>query len=447
MPPTKPLERRIGFHTFGCKLNQYETEALASAFRGQGFSIVSSDEDAEAYVINTCTVTARADHKARALVRGLARGRPGALLVVTGCSAQLEAAALSALSPNVIVVPQARKAWLLDLPRALAADPARPAAALAAGAAGAPTEAAAGPFAFTVDEYSFHTRAFLKIQDGCDAACAYCRVPQARGPSVSLDAPEVVRRAAALESMGNREIVITGIHVSAYRAGDIRLADLLRLLLDATSRTRFRLSSLEPESVTEGLAGALAHPRVCAHFHLPVQSGSDRILAAMKRRYRADRVREAVALLRSVKSDPFIAADVIAGFPGETDEDHAATRECVQSLAFSALHVFPFSPRPGTAAFGMKPAVPERTRYQRARELTGIARAQSLAYARSWIGREVEALIEDRVGAKTHGVSGNYLKLDIHGLPAGAEPAGRLARVTVTAVHSRCAAEFAGFSD
>ncbi|MGA2973978.1 MAG: tRNA (N(6)-L-threonylcarbamoyladenosine(37)-C(2))-methylthiotransferase MtaB [Spirochaetia bacterium] len=441
----KNAGRRIGFHTFGCKLNQYETEAFASSFRSQGFTVVSADEDAEAYIVNTCTVTARADHKARALIRGLARGHPGSLLVVTGCSAEVEAGALSALAKNIVVVPQSEKARLLDLPKILGDTLGEPAGLALQSQLSA--ERGPDPFAFTVKDYSFHTRAFLKIQDGCDSRCSYCRVPRARGPSASLDAIEVTRRAVELEALGHREIVITGVNISAYHAAGVSLQELLRLLLNATTRVRFRLSSLEPESLTEELSRVLSHSRVCPHFHVPVQSGADSVLGRMKRRYRADQVREGVSLLRAVKGDPFLAADIIVGFPGETAEEFAATRSLVQALAFSALHVFPFSPRPGTPAASMTPVVAERIRYQRARELSALARSQAAAYARCWIGREVEVLLEDSAGPRGRGVSGNYLKVAVEDLPVSEAFSGRLARALITAAGGLCTARFLGYSD
>ncbi len=222
---------RVGFHTFGCKLNQHETEALASAFRGGGFSVCGTREDADLYIVNTCTVTSAGDHKARALVRSLLRGHPGVPVIVTGCSAQLEAAALARLGSDVVVVPQDRKSRLLGLPDFLRARdgadlPPVDAIRSFAGAHGT----TADPFAFRITEPSFHTRAFLKVQDGCDRHCAYCRVPLARGPSVSLGADEAVRRAADLEERGFREIVVTGVNVSAWRevaAGPARLVESL----------------------------------------------------------------------------------------------------------------------------------------------------------------------------------------------------------------------------
>jgi threonylcarbamoyladenosine tRNA methylthiotransferase MtaB len=385
-------------------------------------------------------VTSRADHKARALIRALARSHPGALLIVTGCSAQLEAEVLRGLAENVIVVPQAAKARLLDLPAILSAAPAARAALLAA-----PGAERDGPFSFELRESTFRTRAFLKVQDGCDSCCSYCRVPQARGPSVSLALEEVLRRARELESLGHREIVITGVNISAYDAGGMCLPQLVRSLLGATERARLRLSSIEPESITEDLGAALAHPRVCPHFHLPVQSGADSVLGRMKRRYRCERVKEGIAILRGCTKDPFVASDFIVGFPGETDNEFDATRSLIESAEFAALHVFPFSPRPGTSAAALRPAVPERTRSERALALAALGRRLSASYARSWLGREVEVLLEGGLPSTAQGVTANYLKVRVAGVPPRTDLAGRVARATITDAGRTCAGRFDGF--
>ncbi len=435
---------RIGFHTLGCKLNQYETEALASSFRGHGHVIVTEDEEAEAYIINTCTVTGQADHKSRAVVRSLSRKHPHSLLIVTGCSAQLEAEALSSLGGNILVVPQSAKGELLRL-----AETVTEAAEVKTGLAQlhqGPVPAAQDPFAFRVKGLSFHTRAFLKVQDGCDAWCAYCRVPQARGPSRSLAVDEVVRRAADLESLGHREIVLTGVNISSYRCGDVVLPRLIRELLGATRQARFRLSSLEPESITEELASGLSDPRVCAHFHLPVQSGSDGVLARMKRRYPARRVVEAVKLLRAAKPDPFIAADLITGFPAETPQEHSETVRLVTEAGFAALHVFPFSPRPGTEAAKLRPTVPQRIRDERAGELGAISRNLLDRYEQGWLGKDVEVLIETEASGTARGVSGNYLRVMVEGARAFENLTGRIMRAHITGSGEICSASFLGFA-
>ncbi|HSV92150.1 MAG TPA: radical SAM protein, partial [Desulfobacterales bacterium] len=285
--------------------------------------------------------------------------------------------------------------------------------------AGSDIATPADPFAFRIDEASFHTRAFLKVQDGCDRRCAYCRVPLARGPSVSIGADEAARRATDLEDRGFREIVVTGVNISAWREAGAGPARLLERLLVATHRARIRVSSLEPESLDEDLAGMLADARVCAHFHLPVQSGSDRVLAAMGRRYPASAVVRAVELLRRIKVDPFVAADILVGFPGETDDDFLLTRALVRGLEFSQLHVFPFSPRPGTRAIEMRPRVPERVSRERAAALGEESRGLADAYRARWAGREVDALLERGSGQRWLGVCGNYLKAWFRGVPDG----------------------------
>jgi threonylcarbamoyladenosine tRNA methylthiotransferase MtaB len=441
---------RIGFQTLGCKLNQYETEALASSYRAQGHVIVTAEDDADTYIVNTCTVTGRADHKSRAFVRSLSKRHPRSLLIVTGCSAQLEAEALSSLGNNILIVPQSAKGDLLSL-----AERITRAEDVPSGLSQLRQESISSvqdPFAFRVREMSFHTRAFLKVQDGCDAWCAYCRVPQARGPSRSLDADEVTRRAADLESLGHREIVLTGVNISSYRWGDMSFPDLIRELLVATRNVRFRLSSLEPESITEELAQSLSSARVCPHFHLPVQSGSDAVLTRMKRRYRATRVQESVKLLRDAKEDPFIAADFITGFPAETAEEHAETVRLILEARFAALHVFPFSPRPGTVAARLLPQVPQRVRDERGRELGNISRSLHDSYARSWLGREVDVLIEADAGSFSagtncaHGVSSNYLKVTVDGVPGGGNLRGTVARARLTESDNVCKAIFLGFA-
>jgi threonylcarbamoyladenosine tRNA methylthiotransferase MtaB len=430
----------IGFHTFGCKLNQHETEALASGLRARGCAVVDAAEDADAYVLNTCTVTARADHKARAFIRALSRAHAGSLLVVTGCSAELDAEVLSSLAPNVVVVPQSRKAALLDLGAVIGAadDAATRARALGDAVRGHDPD----PFALQAEDPSFRTRATLKIQDGCNGRCAFCRVPLARGSAVSLATDQVLRRALDMESRGHREAVLTGVDISSWNADGNELAGLLRLLLEAAPRLRFRLSSLEPECLTEELAAVLSHPRICPHFHLPVQSGADSVLLRMWRRYRSGAVRRGVALLRAAARDPFVAADIIVGFPGETAAEFAATRSLVEELAFAAVHVFPFSPRPGTTAAGMRPCVPERVRTARAEDLSVLASAFSDCYARRWVGRDTEVLFErvGRTGVK--GTSANYLHVETLGVPRGDDALGRLGSVLITGTGTRSAGGF-----
>jgi threonylcarbamoyladenosine tRNA methylthiotransferase MtaB len=421
---------KASFSTFGCKLNQYESEALASAFRSQGFSLVPAGQDADLYVVNTCTVTSRSEQKARRLIRRLGREHPEATIVVTGCYAQLNGRDIQALGENVRVVPQEAKTALLDLPRQLVhgGGDSREGWSLF------PTAAPTDPFAYRVESFSFHSRAFLKIQDGCDGRCAYCRVPLARGGSVSLPAEDAVARLRALEEAGYREVVLTGVNITDYRGG---LEGLLRSMLAHTRSMRLRLSSLEPECVTPGLADVLAAPRIRPHFHVPAQSGSESVLRRMRRRYTPDTVIAAFARLRAAKGDPFLAADLIVGFPGESDEDFARTRELVETLELSDLHVFPFSPRPGTAAVGMTPRVPERLRDARAAVLLELAARLRRRYAQRWVGARLEAVLAEPLLGSVDGEGGwrglteNYLEVEIGGVPPVLARRGELVSVLV----------------
>ena len=448
----------VAFHTLGCKLNQYETESLAESFRNAQFT-VTSEKQADLFVVNTCTVTSKSEQKARRLIRQLSRMNPEAVVIVTGCYAQLEEASLRQLAANVVVVPQDRKSILhalaerLSKPRHQRLSVEEAAALLGeirenASQGSAPVTAArspnnnhslaeagsSDPFGYTVDRFSFHSRAFLKIQDGCDCRCAYCRVPLARGPSVCLDPGRVLERVGKLESDGHPEVVLTGVNISSYRSGrggrdPVALAELLEQLLAGTRTIRVRLSSLEPDRIGRRLLAVLGHERVCPHFHLPVQSGSDTILAAMRRRYRAEKVYDVVRGLRSAKPGAFIAADIIVGFPGETEQDFSLSRRLIEDLELARLHVFPFSPRPGTAAFELRPQIAQSIIKQRAHALLELSNVLSARYRQAWQGRIVQAVLEGGVSPEgtATGLSENYLHLQIHAIPTGYDETPRLA--------------------
>ena len=436
---------RASLYTFGCKLNQFETEALASEFRGQGFSLVSPDEAAEVYIINTCTVTSKSEQKARRLIRKISRERPRALLIVTGCYAQLNRDDLAGLGENVRVVSQEDKAGLIELPATLKRRNETARGAIAP----VDLSAVAGdPFRFRVDRFSYHSRAFLKVQDGCDYRCSYCRVPLARGKSVSLDPEEAVKRARETEQRGYREVVLTGVNLTAYRYGEIRLPGLLSRLLGGTQRLRLRLSSLEPEMIKPELAEVLRDRRICPHFHIPIQSGSNTILLRMRRRYRVEQIVRVVELFREAKQDPFVAADIIVGFPGETDQDFLASFRLVETLKLSKLHVFPFSPRPGTPAEHMTDHVPERIRDERVGKLLSLSDSLHELYAGRWEGKRVEVVLE-RKRSQTdsgswQGLSENYLKVLVEGVPDQLGAPGILAEALIEQAGNPCHGRFTG---
>ena len=421
---------RVAFFTFGCKLNQSESEALASSLASRGFFLVEWTEEADLYVVNTCTVTSKSEQKARRIIRKLSRDRLRAAVLVTGCYAQLDPEVLAGLGENIVVLGHGEKDMILDLPGGIDPDTvtrgvsAPELSALLADLRDA-RAGETGAFRYGLEDYRYHSRPFLKIQDGCDNRCAYCRVPLARGNSISLDAGTAVTRFRELEERGYREIVLTGVNISAYHdlQTGMRLPGLINGLLDATESVRLRLSSIEPEAVDASLVRAVADPRVRPHFHLPVQSGSDRVLGLMARKYAADKVREAVELFRSVKGDPFIAGDFIVGFPGETDKDFGLSEKLIRELDFSRLHVFPFSPRPGTAAYSARPRVPERVSGERSGRLRGLSQDFFRRYVARWTGKRTEMILE-REGdsgpdgqVEWRGTTANYLQVSVQ-IPA-----------------------------
>jgi threonylcarbamoyladenosine tRNA methylthiotransferase MtaB len=448
----------FSIHTLGCKLNQLEGEALADAFRREGFPVIPWEEGLSGapagegapsperlMLINTCTVTSMADQKARRLIR--AALREGALVLVTGCYAQLNPRELAALGEGgrLIVVGGERKSALLDLPRRLAGEGgifSEPVLAWLRGlSGGAPPESPrAEPFRFAPRDFSAHTRGFLKIQDGCDRHCAYCRVRLARGRSISLDPEEALRRLRDLEAAGRMEAVLTGVNICRYAWEEggalLDLGGLLDRLLKGTERIRLRLSSLEPEDLNASLLASLAAGRLRPHFHLSVQSGSGRVLARMGRSYGPERVEEAVSQLRRLKGDPFLACDIIVGFPGEGEADFQETVELCERLDFAWIHVFPYSPRPGTPAWDFKGRLPQREIRARAERLGELACRGRRNYIGRWIGREVELVPErglsvppapEGAEALRAATSENYLKLLVpRSLDSGPFPRCRL---------------------
>jgi threonylcarbamoyladenosine tRNA methylthiotransferase MtaB len=418
------MRPRVAFHTLGCKLNQLETESFADAFARCGWTVLPSDSDgADLVLINTCTVTSKAEQKARRIIRLALASDPGTAALVTGCYAQVEAEAIEAIDPRVAALPGAVKDAVLGLPDWLrsrgfqdqgGSDLVQILREWIAGLGSA--TAGEGRFAYDPETFAFHSRPLLKVQDGCDNECSYCRVRIARGRASSLPAAEALSRARALEAAGRAEIVLTGVNLSQYRDGETDFPALLRLLVAGTSRICFRLSSYEPDRLDAAFLEVFSEPRLRPHVHLAVQSGADPVLERMGRRYGRKTVIEAVEALRRARQDPFIGADLIVGFPGETEEDAQAGLELARQCDFGWIHAFRFSPRPGTAAASMPGRVPERVAGERAEALLGLARRGKAAYVGRWAGRSVEAVLEESGDATT----ANYLKVGIRGLPQGA---------------------------
>jgi len=427
-------EQCFSIFTLGCKLNQLESEAIADTFSKAGFRLVPWDScphEPRIIIVNTCTVTSKADQKARRMIRKLLKDNPASCVIVIGCYAQLDTEKIMSLDDKDLTTEDteerlfvlgggegaaAAKSVLLGLPEYLlnvTSD--EPLSFLLESwirniALNVKNDSV---FDFKPDDFSFHSRGYLKIQDGCDNNCAYCRVRLARGHSVSLNCQAVLERLRAFEAKGCSELFITGVNITQYRDGDTDLAGLLKMLIESTSNIALRLSSLEPERIDERLASALGHPRIRPHFHLSVQSGSDAILRHMGRIYNVYTVEKAIALLRSAKDNPFLACDIIAGFPGETEDEFAATYSFCEKTRFAWIHAFPYSKRPGTAAFSFGDPVRDIDKTLRAEALGDLALRGRREYTQAWLGKELSAVVEKTPcgSNRCRAVSENYLKL------------------------------------
>ena len=434
----------IHFETLGCKLNQIEIESLAEAFSVAGFTVESGTSAAQRNqhtekeiplicIVNTCTVTGKAEQKARRLIRLLLRIWPEAPVLVTGCYAEVEAQTIANIDPMVRVFPGSRKNELPDLPAFILKnlDSNTKTSIVNILDAFITTEKnTSAPFRLSTDNFHFHSRASIKIQDGCNNSCAYCRIRLARGKSVSLPLDEVILRINEIEQAGWNEVILTGVNLSQYQSQDNDFADLLERILRETKAIRLRISSLYPDRIDEALIPLLENERVCPHFHLSIQSGSDRILSRMRRPYTADIVRRAAENLQRIKENPFLACDIITGFPSETDEDFMQTLSLCTDIGFAGIHAFPFSPRPGTEAFSMKPHIPERIAGERVALLNTLAKKNHSAYQDYWIGRTVSAIVESNSAkAETSVLTENYLTLLI---PKSDIPQGSQVRIKIT---------------
>ncbi|HEX8042153.1 MiaB/RimO family radical SAM methylthiotransferase [Candidatus Deferrimicrobium sp.] len=396
------MRGRLSVVTVGCKANFADSATILTHAARAGFEVVEGGAPADVLVINSCTVTRRADRDCRALARRLRREHPGAVLVMTGCFAETSPDARSSV-PEVdhwlgIREPSALPGLLRSL----------------AGGATSPGEDLSDVAA---DRLLGHSRVFLKIQDGCDAACAYCVVPKARGAGRSLPRREIMERAVRAENDGAREIVLTGIHSGRYgvdRGDRDGLAELVEALLDATSRCRFRLGSVEPLEVTSALVSILSRQgRLCPHLHVPLQSGSDRVLPRMRRPYTARQYRERLVLLAVEVPGIRLGADVIAGFPGETRDDFEETMRLIRDTPLSYLHAFPYSSRPGTESAGWADDVIAAEKTRRVARL----RAADAAMRREYLGRQVGKTLIVAVSAKDpksgemRGIAENYAEV------------------------------------
>ncbi len=458
---------------FGCRATQADAAAIERQLLERGYAASRDANSADIIVVNTCTVTAAADLQARQSIRTMHRENPSARVIVTGCYAQRapeEVAALDGVSwvvgnshkpeiPRLIQEMGQEMSQEIELPfgrndlrNSSAAAPqgfvplsmiASKALSLAGGHAkiltGDILEQRELLVAPVEGGEAGHTRPVLKIQDGCNKKCSYCVIPQVRGRSRSLAPEAVIDEIRKLCAKGAREVVLSGIDLGNYGRDlepHVRLGEILRRILEETPIERLRVSSVEPMDITEDLIAIFAaSDRMARHIHMPLQSGSDRILAAMHRWYRAEHYERRAELAHEWLSDAAIGADVIAGFPGETEEDHQATLSLIERLPLTYLHVFSFSSRPGTAAAEMRNQVPEQVISRRARELRALGEKKKSAFQSAQVGRPMRVLTlnrrgEDSSGTWTRAISSNYLDVRV----CGTWPANQFLDAQITTV-------------
>jgi threonylcarbamoyladenosine tRNA methylthiotransferase MtaB len=409
---------RVRFVTLGCKVNQYETQALKGLFSQEGFSVAASGE-ADVLVVNSCTVTSQADRKTRQTLRRLRREHPGAVIALTGCLPQTSPDAAASLAEADIVTGTADRARLPALVRDFLARRQRAVCI-------APTGSSFEPLSAHRFDDSFQ-RAYLKVEDGCDRLCSYCVIPLARGPVRSRPPGDITREVGALVSNGYREIVLTGINLSRYGADlGLSLPDAVAAADAVGGAFRIRLGSVEPDLLTESDWRALSGiRRLCPHFHLPLQSGCDGTLRRMNRRYDTADYLRCVERIRGLFDNPSVSTDLIVGFPGETDAEFDETRRFVRRLGLLRAHVFEFSPRRNTPAATLPLPVEPAVKKQRAALLSGLCRTSGEAFAQTQVGRRARVLLEATGG----GYTDNYLY--VHLAHPGA-PVGSLLTVRLT---------------
>ena len=393
----------IALYTLGCKVNQYETQALERLFLQRGHTLVPFEGEADVYIINTCSVTAVSDKKSRQTIRRARKRAPEAVVAVCGCYAQTHPQDMEGLDVDLTAGTGDRLGFVELVEQAVRA---RRTAAL-----DNPMERRQFEI-LPPGALEGRTRAMLKVEDGCVNFCSYCIIPYARGRVRSLPLEEAAAQAAGLEAEGYRELVLTGIEISSWgqeRKDGRTLIDLVEAVCAAAPGCRVRLGSLEPRTVTEDFCRrAAALPNLCPHFHLSLQSGCDAVLARMNRKYDSNRYFESVKLLKGHFDRPGLTADLIVGFPGETEEEFSQTLAFLERCAFSSMHIFPYSRRPGTPAAEMAGQVLNAVKEERARRAAGLAARMERAWLESWIGRTVPVLFEEKRNGLWFGHTGQY---------------------------------------
>lgn len=402
--------KKAAFYTLGCKVNQYETEAMIESFENAGYQIVDYDSYADVYIINTCTVTNMGDRKSRQITRRALDRNPEAFIAVVGCYSQIAPDKVMEMPGVNLVVGTNERAKIVELVEY---------------AQNSNEKVNAVSDIMEVREfeemeirnYKSRTRAFLKIQEGCDQYCTYCIIPYARGHIRSRKPESIIEEVRTLAANGFKEIVLTGIHVASYGRdlGEIRLPDILEKLHDIDGIERIRMSSIEPKLVTSEFIDKIKRlPKICKHFHLSLQSGCDETLKRMNRKYTTAEYKNIVNSLRQAFPDVAITTDLIVGFPGETEEEFKKTVAFIEDIAFSAMHIFKYSPRAGTPAARYADQIDPAVKDERSKIVTDIADRNERSFKSRFIGKTAEVLYEQEIipgSGSYEGLTDNYIRV------------------------------------
>jgi threonylcarbamoyladenosine tRNA methylthiotransferase MtaB len=389
---------KVAFYTLGCKLNQAETESLAHSFSQAGFQLASPGDGADIHIVNTCTVTHVADRKSRHLLRLARRRNPQAFIIATGCYAQRNRHELAQLAD--LVVDNKEKERLLTLTPTLSLER----RGLGEGDIKQPR----------VPTISSRTRSLIKIQDGCHSSCTYCIVPKVRSHQYSLPASRIIDEVNQKVADGYKEVVLTGTKVGSYRDCNTDLRDLVQLILRETSIERLRLSSLQPSEISPELLALWQDERLCCHFHLALQSGSETVLQRMRRSYSLNQYQRIINLIREMIPGVAITTDIMVGFPGESDEEFEHSYSFCQQADFANIHVFPYSPRPDTVATGMPGQIKDKIKQERNQGMLELARISRRSFYEQFLGQTMPVLWEKETSRGSgiySGLTDNYIRI------------------------------------
>ena len=401
--------KKVAFYTLGCKVNQYETEAMLELFEKEGYEKAETEDYADVYVINTCTVTHMSDRKSRQYIRRMKKKNPDAIIAVVGCYSQVSPEEILSIDEvNLVMGTNDRKKIVEEVKKIDASRKVSTVDDIMKVKAFEEIE---------INKTNGKTRAFMKIQDGCDRYCSYCIIPYARGRVRSRDLESIVKEVENLASNGYKEVVLTGIHVASYgkdiKDSDIKLLDVIKQINDIEGIERIRLSSVEPILFTDEFVEAVSTmDKVCPHYHLSLQSGCDETLKRMKRRYTTEEYKAIVDRLRAAIPNVSITTDVIVGFPGETNEEFDKTYEFLKDIELTHMHVFKYSPRKGTPAATMEDQVDPSTKHDRSEKLLQLNEENFNKFGQKMLDKEFNVLFEQKVGDnKYEGLTENYVKV------------------------------------